>query len=429
VVRNPAYSSGIGRKELHVNGPETILVVDDEAIIRRSLRAYLEHFGFVVIEAKNGTEGLESCIREHPDLVLLDVNMPGMNGFAVCRGIKAHPDVWDTPVIYLSALVESADLLEAFGSGGVDYVSKPFRYEEVKARITTHLKLRRQKRQIEDDHKKLQEAHSEVRKEGLLLIELNERLRQTVAMKSHFIAHMRSEINDPLSAILGLAEELGEPRNKPDSTRALADRIKAEAFHLDFQLRNIFCAAELEAGDASPSIARVNLESVLLDVTVAFAAPIKEKAQTLELSVPPGMDPIPTDAAKLRIILANLLANALEFTPQGGRIELQIMIAGETLQIQVKDNGVGLSEAEVSVIFERFRQMETGHDRTHRGQGLGLSVVKALVELLDGRISVESEPGLGSTFSCQLPLHPQSGNPDSFACDGNLFIFDEPTEL
>ena len=412
-----------------MNGPETILVVDDEPLLRMSLRAYLEGFGFGVIEAENGPEGLERCIQEHPDLVLLDINLPGMSGFEVCRGIKAHPDVRDTPVIFISALRESTDLLEAFASGGVDYVSKPFRSAEVKARVTTHLELRRQKRQIEEDHRTLQEALAELRKEELLLIDLNERLRQTVALKSHFIAHMRSEINDPLSAILGFAEELSGPRIGPVPTCELANRIKAEAFHLDFQLRNIFCAAELEAGEASPSISRVDLKSVLLDTALALAAPVMEKAQILEVNVPSGIDPVLTDAAKLRIILANLLANAIEFSPKGGRIELRALLAEQTLKIEVKDHGIGLSEADVSVIFERFRQLEAGPDRSHKGQGLGLAVVKALVELLDGQVSVESEPGRGSTFSCHLPIRPQATNPDSFAFDGNFFIFDELHEL
>jgi signal transduction histidine kinase len=240
---------------------------------------------------------------------------------------------------------------------------------------------------------------------------------------------MRNEMNDPLSAILGFAEELSEPRNDPERTCLLANRIKAEAFRLDFQLRNIFCAAELEAGEASPSIARVDLRSVLLDTAAALAAPVMEKSQTLEVNVPHGIDTVLTDAAKLRIILANLLANAIEFSPEGGRIELRALLAEQTLKIEVKDHGTGLSDADASVIFERFRQLETGPDRSHKGQGLGLAVVKALVELLDGQVSVESEPGRGSTFSCHLPIRPQATNPDSFAFDGNFFIFDEPREL
>ncbi len=412
-----------------MNQHETILVVDDEPALRASLRTHLESIGFTVIEAENGNDGLKRCIEEHPDLVLLDINMPGMNGYEVCRGIKAHPEVLDTPVIYLSAMLDTCDMLEAFASGGVDYVGKPFRYDEVNARVITHLQLRRQNRQIEEDHKRIQEALSEVRKEQLLLIDLNEHLRQSVAIKSHFIAHMRNEINDPLGAILGLAEEIADPRNGLECARELANRIKAEAFHLDFQLRNIFCAAELEAGEASPCITKVCLESVLLDVTGALAAPALEKAQTLGVDLAKDIQFISTDAAKLRIILANLVSNAIEFTPKGGKIELRALKTEDFLQIEVKDNGIGLNKTDVSIIFERFRQLDTGPDRAHKGQGLGLAVVKALVEILDGQVSVESEPGQGSTFICRLPILPQSKNPDSFAFDGNLFIFDEPHEL
>ena len=408
--------------------PEKILVVEDEPLQRRSLRAYLESVGFQVIEAKSGEEGLEIGLREHPDLVLLDINLPGMNGFETCRSLKALPELSDTPVIFLSVLTDTSNLLEAFSSGGVDYVSKPFLFSEIKARVLMHLELRKRRRQVADSQKNLQDALAEVREEQRFLIKVNERLRQSEKTKSHFIDHMRNEINDPLGAILGLADEICDPRLPGELVRALANRIKAEAFHLDFQFRNIFCAAELEAGEASLSVAMVDVESVLRDVVTAFAAGAQEKGQTLEVHVAQGIGPFPTDAEKLRIILANLLANAIEFSPKGGRIDLRAFPQSEAMVIEVEDDGGGLSEEDVSIIFERFRQLDSGTSRAHKGQGLGLAVVKALVELQDGQILVDTEPGHGSTFTCRLPLRPQTGNPDTFAFDGNLFIFDEPHE-
>jgi signal transduction histidine kinase len=407
---------------------ETILVVDDEPLLRAIIHNCIKDMGCQVLEAEDGQEAMETCLRERPDLVLLDINMPGMNGFETCRCIKAHPDLGDTTVIYLSALTDTRDLVEGFASGAVDYVRKPFQSDEVRARVAAHLEIRRQRRQLEASRRDLDEAYRGSQAANRLLIEVNLRLQRSEALQSHFIAHMRSEINDPLSAILGLADQIADPRLPAEQGRALAARIRAEAFHLDFQLRNIFCAAELEAGEASPSITQVEVASVLRDTAEAFAGSALEKGQAIVVEAPSGLESCATDARMLRIILANLVANAIEFSPEGGRIKLKAHREGEHLRLDVTDEGVGIREADQAVIFERFRKLDEGLGRAHRGQGLGLAVVKALLELLDGEILVVSEPGRGSTFTCRLPLKPQSANPDTFAFDGNFFLFDEPTE-
>lgn len=412
-----------------MNLPEKILVVDDDALTRTNLRTFLEGIGFEVIEAGQGEAGLEICIREHPDLVLLDINMPGMNGFEVCRSLKALPELRETPVIFLSGLMETRDKLEAFASGGVDHVSKPFHFKELEARVRTHLEIRRQRRELEESHKSLENALFGARQANHKLIEVNERLRQSEELKSHFIANMRNEINDPLGSILGLAVEICDPSLPVEQSRIMASLIKREASHLDFELRNIFCAAELEAGEASPSITKVDVGSVLWGTAEDFAGAVREKAQTLDVQVAEGSGPFATDAGKLRIILGNLLANAIEFSPTGSRIVLRALQEDGALVIEVEDQGAGLSEADLSVIFERFRQLDMGYARAHKGQGLGLAVVKALAELLDGQILVDSEPGRGSKFICRLPPWLQGGDPDTSSFDGNLFIFDAPHEL
>lgn len=408
---------------------EKILVVDGEALLRRSLRAFLENLGYEVLEADRGESGLEICLREHPDLVLLDISLSGKNGFELCRKLQAYPEAGGIPVVFLCGLMEARDKLEAFASGGVDYLNKPFQFEEVQARIFTHLELRRLRRAMEASQKHLAEALAEVRTDQHLLLEVNERLSQSEAIQGHFIEHMRNEINDPLGSILGLAEEICDPRLSGEQARALASRIKTEAFKLDFQFQNIFCAADLEAGEASLSIALVDVDSVIKDTVVAFEERIREKAQVLEVHVPGEAKNIATDAGKLRLILANLLANAIEFSPERGRIGIWVQRQEEALVIQVRDNGIGFNQADAPKIFDRFRQLDAGITRAHHGQGLGLSVVKALVELLDGEVAVVSELGCGSTFTFRLPLGPQTGNPDAFGFDGNLTIFDEPREL
>jgi signal transduction histidine kinase len=412
-----------------MNLPEKILVVEDEPVTRMNIQAFLKGLGFEVIEASQGEAALESGLKHHPDLVLLDINLPGQSGFEVCRKLKAIPELQDTPVIFLSGLTETDNTLEAFAVGGLDYISKPFNFKELEARIRIHLEIQAQRRQLEHNHRKLQDALSDIRQVNHKLIEVNERLRLSEEVKSHFIANMRNEINDPLASILGLADEICDPRLPVERSRALANLIKTEAFQLEFELRNIFCAAELESGEASPSITKVDVDSMLQDAAMAFTGKAQEKAQTIDLQVAEGSSLFATDAGMLQIILGNLLANAIEFSPVGGRIELRAFPSEAALVIEVEDRGAGLREADKLLIFERFRQLDTGLARSHRGQGLGLAVVKALVELLEGQLSVDSQLGRGSKFVCRLPSHFRTEELDTSSLDGNLFIFDEPREL
>ncbi|HPS67303.1 MAG TPA: hybrid sensor histidine kinase/response regulator [Holophaga sp.] len=412
-----------------MNPTEKILVVDDEPLARENLRVFLEDIGYEVLEAGNGETGLRACGDERPDLVLLDISMPGKNGFEVCRELKTIPELREIPVIFLSGLMETRDKLEAFASGGVDYVGKPFRLEEVEARVRAHLEIRRQRRELEESHRDLESALRAAQMSNRKLIEVNERLRESEALKSHFIAHMRNEINDPLGSILGLAGEICDKTLPIEQIHDLAGLIRSEAFQLEFQLRNIFCAAELEAGEATLAITRVDVVSLLQDAAETFASRARVKDQKVVAETAEDASPFATDAGKLGIVLANLLANAIEFSPTGGRIDLRAFRKDEALVIQVEDQGAGLSEADRAQVFERFRQLETGHARPHKGQGLGLAVVKALVELLEGQVSVESQPGRGTKFTCLLPPQSELGVLDTSALDGNLFLFDEPHEL
>ena len=253
-----------------MNSQEKVLVIDDEVLIRDVLRSSLEGMGLVAVEAEDGKQGLKKCLELQPDLVLLDVSMPGMSGFETCRAIKSHPDITDIPVLFLTGRGGHQDLMEGFASGAVDFIIKPFHINEIRARIQAHLQIRRQRREIEQSHAKLEGALAEIKQDHLLLLEVNEKLRTSEAVQSHFLAHVRNEINDPLSSILGLADQIGDPRLSIEQCKDAAIRIKEEAFQLDFQLRNIFCAAALEAGEATPYLTQVDVESVLMELAVTF---------------------------------------------------------------------------------------------------------------------------------------------------------------
>jgi len=408
---------------------ETILIIDDEASLRMNLRALLEDLGYQISEAANGLEGLETCAAIQPDLILLDVRMPGMDGFEVCSRLKAEEASREIPVIFLSGMLDALDKVRAFQVGGVDFVTKPFHIEEVEARVRTHLELLRQRKRLEEQNKALQQSLQDTETLNRKLIEVNERIRQSEALKGQFLSTMRNEINNPLNAILALGTELERGEIPAERSRMIGGLIAAEASALDFQIRNIFCAAELEAGEALPSITRVDAGSVVRDVIDSLRYQARQKAISLSLEIEEtGGAEFSMDSEMLHTITANLVSNGIKFSAEGSTVHIHLRIEETELRLEVEDKGVGIRTEDQTLIFERFRQVETGSSRTHQGQGLGLSVVQALVDLLGGHITVSSQPGEGSRFTCALPRQEALDPNDTLSLDGNLFFFGDDQE-
>ncbi len=263
------------------------------------------------------------------------------------------------------------------------------------------------------------------------LVEMNRRLEQSEAFKSNFLSNIRNEINNPLNAIIGLAGELAAMDREGGEVARVASLICSEAGNLDFQLRNIFVAAELEAGAVDPHIVHVNMAAVLRDVVEMFRCSASEKSVDIELDLPHGDGAVEfaTDAEKVQVIVANLLANAVEFSPPGETVNVSLAIDDDgLLRIAVRDRGKGIAGEDHQRIFDRFVQLENGTTRSHPGHGLGLSIARALADLLQGTVTVESAPGAGALFTAILPPNSFAGGENVFAEGGNLFLFGKMSE-
>lgn len=263
------------------------------------------------------------------------------------------------------------------------------------------------------------------------LVEMNRKLEESEALKSNFLSNIRNEINNPLNAIIGLAEQLAVIVKKPEVSE-LVTMLFSEAFNLDFQLRNIFVAAELEAGESEPTIEQVEVGSVVQGVLDNFSPQASGKNISLR-AAPSGAEAdlqlfFPTDAQMLQVITANLVANAIEFSPPGSEVVVQYSSDEEALHLQVKDQGIGIAEADMKRIFDRFVQLDTGSTRAYHGHGLGLSVVRSLLDLLQGQVQVNSTPGMGSLFTVTIPPAPFDAENMTYAEGGNLFLFDQMEE-
>ncbi|GLH71736.1 hypothetical protein GETHLI_02380 [Geothrix limicola] len=422
-----------------------ILVIDDNPSNLGVLSDLLRDQGYRVRVAQSGHRGLEAAQIAKPDLILLDITMPDMDGFEVCTRLKADPELAAIPVVFLSAHEGTLEKLKAFESGGADYVQKPFQVQEVLMRVRLQLRLASLQGELQAKNQDLEASNNSLREQAELvhhalfeakalnreLIGLNEKLRQSEEIQSRFLARMRHEINNPLSAIIALADQALQAAFSPEQIHSACARIKAEASYLDFQIRNLFAAADLEAGAVQPSVTQVDVGSVLRNVMEAFSHEAQAKALTVRLEGGSGPTPLVfgTDAAMLRIITANLLANAIEYSSEGQTIRLRAALEEATLRLEIEDEGIGIRPEDRSRIFDRFKQLEEGPTRAHRGQGLGLPVTKALVDLLNGTIDVGGEVGKGAVFTCRLPRFTAMDETSTSSFEGNMFIFESPEEL
>jgi len=254
---------------------------------------------------------------------------------------------------------------------------------------------------------------------------MNEKLADSESLKSQFLSNIRNEINNPLSAIMGLSSQFFTGSCDPEVCQNNARMIYSEAFNLDFQLQNIFMAAELEAGEAEPAYTHVDITTVIDSCIDKLSFRAEEKQIAVSQQLPDDLV-FATDAKMFEIILINLLANGVEFNQAGGELRIEVEKIDDRLSVAVIDNGPGIDPEDCETIFDRFRQLDSGTTKGHRGHGLGLSISWSLAELLQGTLDVDSRLGQGSRFVLTLPRPQQEVA--GYAKDANLFLFDQDEE-
>lgn len=239
------------------------------------------------------------------------------------------------------------------------------------------------------------------------LLELNQKLAESEAMKSHFISNITNEIINPFASILGLSKNITEcPDNDVERMKRMAAMINREAFNLDFQFKNIFAAAEIEAGAIQPIVSVVNIDELISSLMDQYTREIERKRLRRVITNLDSQKPLlfRTDGDKLTIVLSNLLCNAINFNRPDKKVEIQYgrNEAGE-LVIKVIDEGLGISMENQKIIYDRFRRLDNGINSINRGHGLGLSINKAYIDFLEGRLELESKENEGTTFTVTIP--------------------------
>jgi two-component system, sensor histidine kinase and response regulator len=353
-----------------------VLVVDDQPSTRELVGALLRQAGYVVREATGGVDALRQATADPPDLVLLDMLMPGVDGFAVTTALHEHPATADLPVIFLTAAAERQYLVRAFECGAVDFVGKPFVAEELLARVRTHLELK-----FARDHLK--------------------RIAREREDLASLVAH---DLKNPLSTIRFSAQLLErQPEDGPRTVR-LAGTIKTA---VDNALGFIADYLERRAGEASPEqqqLGRVALDAAVLDAAARFEPALAAKSLTLAVD---ELTPVEVrgDPAAVAHVIDSLLSNAIKFSVAGSPIEIACGLGNPgTGRCLVLDRGEGIGEEDQRKLFRRFVRLKPQATAGEAGEGLGLALAKRDIAQMGGELWYEGRPGGGSVFAFELPL-------------------------
>jgi len=362
-----------------------ILAVDDDRINLRIIGGILRPEGYEIAEASSGEQALELYGSFHPNLVLLDVMMPGIDGFTTCRTLKKTYGDKCAPVIFVTAKSEADDVVMGFDAGGVDYLTKPFRPKEVVARIRTHL------------------SNQQLAEQQKLLVS---QLSKANADKDRFLGMCAHDLRNPLSSIRGLAELMNEDAigEMTVEQKEIIQTIHGASQSMLQLVNELLDVATIEGGqlklDKIPtSVAEIVERSVHLSNMEA-----SKKNTRIEMVRANGNPFVDVDRNKMRQVVDNIISNAVKYSPYGGEIEIGCEHDDRLATIRVRDHGIGINAEQSHLLFTRFGRLVTPETSHIRGTGLGLYLAREIARVHGGDILVSATSGGGSTFAVELPL-------------------------
>ncbi|WP_041283726.1 ATP-binding response regulator [Desulfobacca acetoxidans] len=345
-----------------------ILIADDNPDNVELLRKRLSAQGYQIAAAFDGEEALQAVLKENPDLLILDIMMPKLDGYEVLRRLKKQDEYRNLPVILLTAKKEIPDKLKGLDIGADDYITKPFNPQELLARVRSLMALREeQERRAQDER---------------------------LSALDQMVEGVAHEIRNPVTAIGGFARRLYERLPNGTQEKQYAEVIVNESKRLEQMVRQIVEATVISI----PSLRKRDINEVIVEALAACQEKLNESQVTAKLELAEDLPPLIMDAGNMRRVIAHLISNAVNAMPSGGTLTIISARRNHYGQIQVSDTGVGIPSKILPHIFDPFFTTKSS------GPGLGLAMVHKIIKQHGGQISVETEPNKGTTFSILLPL-------------------------
>jgi len=393
-----------------------IIVVDDSLEDLNVLKNILKDL-YMVYPCPSASEMFDLLKHIQPDLILLDVEMPEMNGYEAAKELKSFDEYYDIPIIFITGMIDAQSEIKGLKLGAVDYIRKPFITPLLLKRINIHISLMEQRKMILDRNKEI---------EKLLVFKIQEvRLREEAELeaedasraKSEFLSHMSHEIRSPLNAVIGTINIAAETDDIQTVKRYLA-KANDTSRHILKIINNILDMSKIEANKFELSHSNFNFKNMLSKIIDLTSARAEKKQMHITVNVNENVPPfIITDELRLSQVITNLMTNAIKFSPENGKIELNAEKIDEydgeiTLKIEVTDNGIGISPERQKEIFTPYKHTDSSIRQETGGAGLGLAISKRIVELMHGTIWIESRLNNGAKFIFTIKTKAGVGSAD-----------------
>lgn len=387
-----------------------ILLVDDRVANLTALQAVLDSLHHELVSVGSGAEALKAVATQDFAVILLDVQMPLMNGFETATRMKEIERARHVPIIFVTAIdYDDAHVKMAYKGGAVDFIRKPFDIDILRAKVSVFVDLYCAKEQVRRDQVKLREA------ERVNLLESEQKaraeadrlaatLREADRLKEEFVATLGNELRPPLNAILGWTRMLRDGSVREAQRGRALETVERNAGAQLELIEEMLDITRITSGTLSITLTTVDLVDVIEQAIQQVRPVAAEKNVALHAALERDVAPMPGDAERLGQIVRTLVGNAVKFTPSGGVVTVCLCNEGAQVEIAIEDTGIGIDPDALPKLFGRFAWKDVGTPRLQGGLGLGLAVVKHLVELHEGTIHAES-PGLGqgSRFVVRLP--------------------------
>ena len=360
---------------------DCLLVVDDQEDNVQALQLMLGRLGFEILPAATGAQALQWLALRRPDLILLDLLMPGLDGFAVCKQIQQNPEWADIPIIFLSASDDKNLIARALEMGGVDYLTKPFHKPELLSRVRTHLMLKTTR-----DHLK----------------QFAEDKEELLGMISHHLQNRLSGLEMSAQLLLDRTRSKDDPK-----VRLLAENIRGTASQMHAFIKALLANATADRGIAV-KMEPVHFPAVAVRAIARYEDAARSKELVLHTRLPNDGIVIQADPGALDQVFDNLLSNAVKFSPPGREISISMQKGNAHAECHIRDQGPGFTEEDTTRLYQRYARLSARPTGGEPSTGLGLSIARKLVHAMQGELSCISAPGRGATFVLRFPTSPST---------------------